>query len=307
MSLDGGVTWSPGTNCLSDKNIAYYYLTVDNQIIYLIYEGIVNSDTGLFFQKSLDFGLQWTPPKQLIALKKFNRSESNTSINVTGNYIFIAGNFSRTKGTIEKPLVDIQFFRSGDLGDNWSEVQIIDLADWAHKQKSLRYPLGNYQIEYFHNALWLGFKDRGFNIINSSDNGTTWSKPRKLWDFEYFQMVSCPIDTDQVAVIWNDSRDAYHPKWAEIPLLGDILAGDENPYWENNEVYYALLGDDAIVKSERLTPYLSFSEQSPNTLSCGRVQDNVMVFWSGKSKVGKGVQSSPGSFEIFYKIIKTAD
>jgi len=304
FSLDGGNSWSSEVKVLSDKNIGYYTMVADKQVLYLIYGGKVDNEIGTFFQRSSDFGLDWTMPKRISPLIQYRDSESFLSVKIIENYIHIACNIPGTNKAIEKPHIGIQYIRSTDLGESWDKVRNIDITDWVTKQRILDYPVGNYEIEKFDNTIWIGFRNLGFNFIRSTDNGNNWSDPITLWKFPYSRMSLYVIHENLAAIFWNDSRNAYHPWWADIPVLGIILSGDDDPYWRNNDIYFAFLQGDKILKTERLTPYLSYAEIMYNSLACGKIGDNLIVIWSGKTKIEKYAESSPYPFEIFFKVIK---
>ncbi len=129
-------------------------------------------------------------------------------------------------------------------------------------------------------------------------------KTDPLSNYQRVSSINAATRGDKGLLVWIDSR--YQR--LDHPLLHPLawIPWVSNPGWENNDVLAAsfseAIRDRAIARTlqpMRLTKDLSYAE-----FVCARaVKDRVYVVWSGRSKVGKSIESANQPPEIFYAVL----
>ncbi len=192
--------------------------------------------------------------------------------------------------------------RGFDLGNNWEEVRKIDMAR-GRNSKRLTSPISQPEITSSDAGLLATFMEGLLYFMISNDGGDSWSSPKMIDEAPARNIVTQNLKNEGVFVFWIDDRRQKIEWWSKVPIL-DALAFDADVSWVNNDLYYAYIVENDIIETKCITPLLSYAGPRKNMMATAQLDNNVVIFWSGKRKVGKTMSESKFPYEIFFKILE---
>jgi len=160
-SLDGGNTWSSGV--FIDSTGDWPGIAVSGKNVYIVNDRhITASNSEIFFLRSLNNGLTWSPEQQLTFAA--DRSEDEAIV-AQGSHIHMSWNDKRT-GKFQ-----IFYKESADYGVTWGPDVVVDIQ--SDYNTALSVDGANVDVIAAGNPVPLG----RFQVLwsNSADTGATWA------------------------------------------------------------------------------------------------------------------------------------
>ena len=312
-SIDGGTSWGTDTRLTFGSitfNFYYPSVTVSGSVVHVIWDGNAdssNTNYEIYYKRSLDGGVNWSPVSQLTT----NSARSETpSIIVSGSIVHAVWSDNRD-GNYE-----IYYKRSIDGGASWgTDTRLSNTSAFSESPSVSVSGL-------FVNVVWQDDSDGNYEIYykRSTDGGLSWGAESRLTNnsaSSYYPSVS--VFGSNVNVVWQDNRDAGYLKiyykrstdsgisWGTDTRLNDTSHHDSfhscvsvsgavvHVVWcdqrdGNYEIYYKRSTDEGLSwgADTRLTNNFASSEYPSIALS-GSV---VHVLWTDKRD---------GNYEVYYK------
>ncbi len=301
-SMDNGISWNSPSAVISAEDMGMFSLIADYDVIYIAYHGKVNASLGTYFRKSADGGLTWSSPVKIDARDSSQRLAVYSGIALNQNCVYVVGTDLRShiKG---KPYPSLIYIRSENLGDSWDAAREIDVSQISKHSVYVK----NQQIALSGNTVWIAFNSNDvLYFMVSTNNGDSWSRPEALSKTARFTISITARGNNQAAILWIDGRNANHPFWADIPIVNGVIAfiNQGSPYWKNNDIYCSFLDGNTKVKTERLTPDLSYAlDHAIDAMACGTMGDSLLCLWPGIKKVGIDLDTFHNPHEVFYEFV----
>lgn len=232
------INWDNSTlSCVAEKGgYARMHRLFDNRLM-IVYE---DHDGNISQKFSSDNGENWT--KATIIVSDFY-VENKVKIHVAnpefvqlknGDLIF-GCNFRPTRDEVYP--FSIAICKSIDSGISWSEPQLIYSAeprftDGCWEPSFLQLPDDIVQVYFANEANFTDSNDQEITVMESSDNGTSWSNNRRVCYRQNSRdgMPVAVLHEDSIYVAIEDNVDgqfkpyiiktALHDKW-ESPVLGE--------------------------------------------------------------------------------------
>lgn len=175
MSSDGGATWSPVQN-ISNTPLDGYIpsITYNNSGIYVVWHEHTSSDYDVFFTKSTDGGLTWSPSQ---VLADTSSTSVTTSITTDGSNLYVT--WSEDVGSAS---YETYFSKSIDGGVTWSTPQNVSNfptfpgSPFLPTQPSISSDTSGIYLTWNH----YDGVDFDYYFSKSIDGGATWSAPQVL-------------------------------------------------------------------------------------------------------------------------------
>jgi hypothetical protein len=284
MSIDGGATWGPIRDIY--RGGIHHLLRAGSKL----YDIMKESDS-VTFSKSSDFGATWSPRTRLDPADEYglNLKSISTAINDGNIYIgWINGN-------------SVAFISSTDSGENWSDARKIDLVRYTNGI-SMYDKLRRQEIAANDDMLLLVYDFAGLNYVTNARNEATWTPGYRLAKRAYWGFTGPIRTTNGFYFFWTDTRNQKSKWWSNIPFYF-IITWDAETDWQNNDLYYAIVGKDKALRTGRLTPPFSYVSLFEKPIACDQLGNKVIVFWCGKRKIGKSPDESEYPFEISFRIL----
>jgi hypothetical protein len=95
-SADGGIDWSSPLRIFTDEELGVFLLVVQNDIVYIVYNGRINDKPETYFRKSSDAGVTWSSPIVVAPCFYGNCQANNSTFAINRNYIHVIENTTRT-------------------------------------------------------------------------------------------------------------------------------------------------------------------------------------------------------------------
>jgi len=299
------LTWTPGN---SEKP----FLSIDSSgLIYLFWQDSSPGNFEIFFKKSADGGITWTPSQRLT----WNSGDSkNPSLGIdSNNHLHLFYNDSSSGNQ------EIYCKKSTDAGDTWSTPQRLT---WNPRYSFMPFPVtgtGSTIYVFYSDNLSLNFE---LYMKTSTDLGTSWSSPRRLtWNPGASLKPSLDADSNgNLHLVWYDDspgnpeifykqKPFSSPNWLPTKRLTWNPGGSISPQiriddqdrlhigWKDDtsgfwQVLYrqSMDGGSSWLPPYQLGDYASHAKY-------------VFLVPEAIDKIHAVYQDSyPGNFEIYYKI-----
>lgn len=305
ISTDNGSTWSSAEKIFSQG--LRFKLLSDKNIIYAVY----SKTDGTYFTKSNDIGINWTFRKRIGPRFEFKAGANPYSIAASDSMLYVVfSSYSEqynqplTKGSGRAPSGQFSpafyYLRGDTSGNAWEEARRVDMSQnrlYSSSFSPIRYPAAN----ELNGLLTVIFRQAALYFTTSNDNGDSWTAPDIIIKTPVRVFAAQPAD-EKVYVFWVDDRHQKRSWWSYIPFFY-FFALDADISWINNDLYYACIENYEVKSKKRITPPLSYVETRHNTLASIQLDDRVIVFWSGKRKVGKNIESVKAPYDVFIKVL----
>ncbi len=236
-------TWTANKRLTNNTGWSYDpAIAVDSSNIYVVWADDSSGNDEIYFKKSDDGGVAWTPNKRLTWNAGFSQSPA---IAVNGSNIYVVWE-DDTPGNVE-----IYFKRSADRGANWTpSKRLTNNAGWSNNPVIAVDGLNIYVIWYDDT---LGNWEIYFK--KSVDGGAHWTPSKRLTNNtgnSYYQAIA--VDGSNIYVIWVYTN-----------TLG------------NDEIYFkkSVDGGDTWAPNKRLTNNTGYSRMP----AIGADGSNVYVVW----------------------------
>ncbi|MCX6157812.1 MAG: T9SS type A sorting domain-containing protein [Ignavibacteriae bacterium] len=312
-SIDGGTSWGADTRLTFGSitfNFYYPSVTVSGSVVHVIWDGNAdssNTNYEIYYKRSLDGGVNWSPVSQLTT--DAARSEG-PSIIASGSTVHAVWSDNRF-GNYE-----IYYKRSIDGGAGWgADTRLSNTSGFS---ESPSVSVSGLLV----NVVWQDDSDGNYEIYykRSTDGGLSWGADTRLTNNSSSSyMPSVSVFGSNVNVVWHDSRGVGYYKiyykrstdagisWGTDTQLNDTSHHDSfyagviasgavvHVVWcdqrdGNYEIYYKRSTDVGISwgADTRLTNNFADSE-SPSVAVSGSA---VHVLWYDKRD---------GNYEVYYK------
>jgi hypothetical protein len=185
-SIDGGNTWSKDKRLTFTNTGTHDFpaIAVNGSSIYVVWYDYTAGD-GIYFKRSVDGGVNWSPNKRLIATPE---SDSKIpAIAVNGSNIYVVWN------DFIWPHRRIYFKRSVDGGVNWSPNKM--LANEGLCFSPAIAVVGSNIYVVWGNEIY--FK-------RSVDGGVNWSPNKLLSDENYPSSPAIAVNGSNIYVVWQN-------------------------------------------------------------------------------------------------------
>ncbi len=201
---------------------------------------VAGSDAGIFYRKSTDKGLTWTPEQRLgdvVYDASYGDRAPINSIAASGNYVFITWVDNRADGSW-----NVNGIRSSDGGNSWGQEFIVNDDSQGGQCKGYVHfdCYGGLHFQYYHTPSWPTDSSSSLFSVRyrySADGGATFEPSIRLTDAEWtshadfmgeYHMLRS--DSQYVYSVWTDGRnpknnDLYFSK----ALIEDIVSIKDNP------------------------------------------------------------------------------
>ncbi len=297
-SADHGLSWSEPSVFLSTEPLAKYSVCNSGRRLFLAY----TNQTGLFFTRSNDFGDTWQKPQFIWRFEESATQHSPPYITARKDTVYLI--WSQLFRSHQSPAgIAMQgklfYVMSPNRGERWSAPIEIDAgrkefgAAFATNHNlylpSLQ-PLGE--------DLFVAYGERGlFGPWLKAGSGNP-APP------EYFAQnprgnFLIRHSNTTIFLLYSDNRYQEKEWWAHIPGH-QMFTWDKNPYWVNNDLFLSIVQKGTERKEILLTPPLSYISGFRNVLAMEQFGEYLLLFWSGREKVGKRVDQYGFPVEIFY-------
>ena len=300
-SYDGGITWENSVR-LSDSTAASQngHLAVWREQVHVVWRDEQPGNSEIFYCRSLDAGLTWSPAERLTQDAGVSTSPS---VAVNDSIVHLVWSDDRTGHN------EIFYKRSTDRGITWEADTQLSSGPYASLFPSVA------TAESRVHVVWTA----GWEIyhVRSLDNGCTWTETERLtYDPSVSWLPSVAVSDTVVHVVWHDQRDGYMDvfytrstdcggSWqsdtnltansanSNIPCLA-VSGSMVHIAWYDNrdgnyEIYYNRSSDHGMNWDEnlRLTEDIAVSKAP----CCAASGSRVHVVWS---------DMRDGNWEIYY-------
>jgi len=298
-----GTTWTTNKRLTNNAGSAFYpAIAVDGSNIYVVWEDDTPGNREIYFKKSIDEGVTWSPNKRLTN----NAGDSSyAAIAVDGSNIYvvwsddISGNY------------EIYFKKSIDGGATWSTNKRLTYTGYL---PAIAVDGSNVYV------VWNNHTGRHWEIYfkMSDDGGVTWSTNKRLTYAAGISNNNNPViavDGSNIYVVWEDDTPQIYFKksvdggatWSTNKRLTNSARGSDYPaiavggsniyvVWEddtpwNEEIYFKTSADGGATwtANKRLTNNAGYST-NPVIAVDG---SNIYVVWE---------DDTPGNWEIYFKM-----
>lgn len=243
-SIDGiRIAWDfSSIQRIADKGGYPRLLRLQDSSVIIVYE---DREGNFKYKRSYDEGISWSDP--VTAFSRFEYTGKNgksVMVNIANSEIIQLKNGDIIIGCNYRPAeaevapYSIAIRRSTDNGETWTEPQILyDAAPRFHdgcwEPSFLQLPDGELQVYFANENAYQKSDEQEISMLNSSDNGITWTKIPKTVSFRKDRRDGMPvsrlINDEIVAVIEDNNIDRFKPytvrtkisdNWS-APVLGD--------------------------------------------------------------------------------------
>lgn len=196
----------PGITCFSqweqDMQLTNYPLqsytqnvAVSGNIIHVVWAKSQGVFLEIFYKKTSDFGIIWSPD---IRLAFISGTCETPKITVSGNIVHVVWIDHRNGNR------QIYYMRSTNSGDNWSDAVRLINTNYDSDDPQLKCNGSNIHL------IWTDVRDGNAEIYykNSSNSGMNWGNDERLTNNSFNSIEpSLEINLSDVHVVWKDYRD----------------------------------------------------------------------------------------------------
>ena len=208
-SSNNGYSWSEDLRLTADYTPSYFpTLKFNKKNILIFYEDWIDRST-ITLLKSNDNGENWNE-KKWITKSIISEDSINPDSYISDKFIYLVFQNDNTGKN------QIYFMKSMNYGDNWGKIKQITFSDLG----SIR-P----RISFNSNRLIVFWTEVINNLnqifyINSTDEGDSWSEPKKLDCNHNFHDLSFLEKNENTYLVWQN----YHePCWADICFYNSFI------------------------------------------------------------------------------------
>jgi hypothetical protein len=199
-STDSGVTWGADVRLTTDSSGSAFpsIATTDSNVHIAWYDGRNGPGDQVYYKRSTDAGLTWSPDARLT---NASTSAWSPSIAASGMNVHLAW----SEG--EDPAVDIRYKRSSDGGKTWTPDTSLNNDPYVSDHANICVSGSNIHIVWFdyRNPPWLNDE---IYYIHSPNGGVSWGPETRLtYDENGQQFPSVTTSGPYVHVVWPDWRD----------------------------------------------------------------------------------------------------
>jgi hypothetical protein len=215
-SIDGGATWAEPVRLDNGGDKEFLTVDPDTDNIYVVWENGAPFGQGIYFSRSTDLGITYTP-RLLINAAGASGNGAYPAVGPNGEVYVVWGNFNNR----------LNFDRSLDQGDTWVSPDIVIANDIVRPRSPLQGGFRNPEIASIavdrtngvdRGRIYVVWADQRFGdpdivISYSDDMGDTWSAPTRVNDDvigndadQFFPWVTVD-DNGHVQVTFLDRRD----------------------------------------------------------------------------------------------------
>ncbi len=198
-STDSGVTWTPDTRLTyNDTSEGFANVYVLNADVHLIWTAFPIGKPEVYYKRSTDRGLTWTPEERLSNLPGDSWA---TGLSLSGTNVHLIFHNWRNNNW------EVYYRRSTDRGTSWSsEQRLSDSLNYSW------YPtIAGAGSNLF--LVWGDCRDGNYEIYlkRSTDSGITWSPDTRLTDDPAMSEQPCiTLSGNNIHVVWVESRDGNY-------------------------------------------------------------------------------------------------
>ncbi|OPX35030.1 MAG: hypothetical protein B1H11_09755 [Desulfobacteraceae bacterium 4484_190.1] len=182
----------------------------------------------IYFAKSTDGGDTFSTNAIVSAHKEgVTQYEPSLAVDSSGTNVYVSWTRLYRDNDNERWDYDIYFAKSTDSGANFSTpVQVDDGTDWQYKSDIAVGASGNVYI------VWTDRRNNGISDVyftKSTDGGTTFSDNTCVNDYQDYSQGYPAIvldDTENIYVVWNDSRRYYSDSLIDVYLTCSTDRGE---------------------------------------------------------------------------------
>ncbi|GJL75450.1 sialidase family protein [Nitrosomonas sp.] len=209
-----------------------------------------NGYQSIRYTHSIDGGRQWQPPKTL----------DDTTCSCCWNTMALSS--QGQLNVLYRDMIprDMALIQSADSGSSWQHVSTVGKFGWQlngcpQTGGSLAYVRQD-KVELLHSLVWTGMDEKaGLYHLASSDNGQTWSAPKRLGVAAINGDIAGP-DGRGVIAVWNEMEAA------------------------GMSVVYAETKDGGVTWSSPVR--ITKAENAATQPRLVAIADNVLVLWTEK-------------------------
>lgn len=259
------------------------------------------SGTHIYCSLSEDFGSYWSEPLCLTAEIENGSGVSAPAIAILGNTVHIVWSHYTeiARGNYSEANSSLLYMKSEDLGRSWYPAR--QIQNQSHNQDNgddMLYPILHPDICAAGEVIHVVYQTSVVEHLSSTNQGNTWNRMQPITQTPVRALELETLSPSEVHVLWVDERFQKREWWSHIPGYQAIL-WDADPMWANNDLFYSALSMNQIINDLRLTRPLSFVEPRRGSFAGLMAGDSIVVFWSGKERVGKSIGESSGPGKVY--------
>lgn len=206
-SINDGASWlgSVAVNPFGSGSEGNPNMVADGQgVLYLVFDGAV--DTAIFFTKSTDRGVTWSPVARVNDASPGFRFNSSLALDASGG---LHVSFTDTRDGPDR----IFYAHSLDGGNTWgANLPLHALVPGSARQSTIANDGRNLYVAWQDDRR--GNLAKQIFFTRSTDGGTTWTTPSQLEDTEVGDRLAPTLTSDadgNLAAAWMDNRlGTYH-------------------------------------------------------------------------------------------------
>ena len=208
-SPDGGVSWNPGKPMKNQPTLldqGYMDLAVDKQgtfhLTWLDDREERGDSQALRYSQSLDGGRTWVAEKTLV--EKVCTCCWTAIATSGGEQVDILYRAVEPR--------DMVMVQSPDGGNSWRQLSAVGQFGWQfvgcpHAGGAVQ-AVERKGVKVFHSLVWTGDQtSKGLYYLQSTDNGRSWSIPKKMDDSRAKLGDLAVKDASRVAVVWDSASE----------------------------------------------------------------------------------------------------
>jgi len=173
-------------------------------------------------------------------------------------------------------------------------------------------------------TVWLAYQERGLFVQHRLQGGEEGSSPERLSRVPDGGLALIATETASW-LAWSDRRHQAKSWWGYVPLHQAVTWGVD-PTWINTDLYVSPLPSSRSDASgspasgspasgsfssppfpRRLTPPLSYVQDSGEAIDFVSHPGRLRIFWSGRSRVGQTLDEYGAPTEIFHVTVGQRD
>jgi hypothetical protein len=200
-SLDRGDSWSSPKK-ISNSTLSEWnpFMAADKDGVYLTYASLESGNSDVWFSKTTDRGLSWSPPSRVDLSAGFEGRPAMTALNGT---IYV----TYTASDLKKPInYDVKFTKSVDGGKTWSTPRTIQGSRAFEARQFVAADQTGIYVVY------QGSLYGNWDIWSSRslDDGNTWSSPVEIDRTEWSESTpAMAVDNGTLYAVYNSYRDKF--------------------------------------------------------------------------------------------------
>lgn len=305
-STDGGETWSPVSASLPQDGRGEMAAASDGNRVVVAYR----SSAGWSIVRGDAMGERWS---LLATIDGPNRRvrQSRPVLALRDHRLVLVWNDRLTTGS---PGVQyrLRMTESRNDGATWDRPVTVPTGRRSFGPEfETTYSFTRLAVALSSDKTWLAYQERGLfvqHLERDPQGRESWSSPERLSRFPDGGLSLIATDT-ATWLAWSDRRHQAKSWWGHVPLHQAVTWGAD-PYWANTDLYVSPLPPSDAAESpfpRRITPHLSYVQNSEEAIDLVSHLDRLHIFWSGRSRVGKTLDEYGAPTEIFHITIPPND